>query len=289
MIEVNASTLMVGVIGHPVEHSFSPRMHNAAIEALGLNWCYVAFHVLPDRVGDAIRGMRGLNIRGLNVTVPHKQAVMPFLDEVSEEARAVGAANTLSNEGGRLIGYNTDVYGILAALRETAGLEKLPEKTVVLGAGGAARGVIYALTTVPEVEEIAVLNRTPSKAERIAGEMTHFAGGKRVLGASLSEETLRRALDAAGLLINTTSVGMAPEVDGSPIQDWEVLHPHLTVYDIVFNPLETRLMRQAQAAGARAFGGMEMLVYQGARSLEIWSGLQAPIPVMKAAALGHLP
>lgn len=289
MIEVDASTVVVGVIGHPIEHSFSPRMHNAAIEALGLNWCYVAFHVLPDRVGDAIQGMRGLNIRGLNVTVPHKQAVMPFLDEISEEARAVGAVNTISKEDGRLIGYNTDVYGILTSLREAAGLERLPEKTVVLGAGGAARGVVYALTTVPEVEEIAVLNRTPSKAEKIAEEMTPRADGKWVWGASLSEEMLRRALAASGLLINTTSVGMTPKVDQSPIQDWEVLHPNLTVYDIVFNPLETRLMRQAQEAGARAFGGIEMLVLQGARSLEIWSGLRPPISVMKAAALGHLP
>jgi len=282
--EIRATTAVLGVIGHPVEHSFSPQMHNAAIRALGLDWCYVAFHVLPGEVGRAMEGLRGLGIRGLNVTVPHKQAVMAYLDEVSEEAQAVGAVNTISNEGGRLIGTNTDVYGILTSLRETAGLKTLPGKVVVLGGGGAARGVVYALSTASETSEIVVLNRTETKAHQLSEEMADRSG-KQVEGGALSEEKLRRALLDAGLLINTTSVGMSPKVDASPIGDWDVLHPGLTVYDAVFNPLETRLMRQAKAAGARAFGGIEMLVYQGARSLEIWSGRPAPVGVMKEAIL----
>ena len=286
-VEIYATTTVLGVIGHPIEHSFSPQMHNAAIRALGLDWCYVAFHVLPEDVGRAMEGMRGLGIRGLNVTVPHKQAVRTFLDEISEEARAVGAVNTISNEGGRLIGTNTDVYGILTSLRETAGLKGLPGKVVVLGAGGAARGVVYALTTVAEVAEIVVLNRTEAKAHRLAEEMAKRSG-KRVEGGALVEGDLRRALEDAGLLINATSVGMYPKMDASPIGDWDVLRPGLTVYDAVFNPLETRLMQQAQEAGARAFGGIEMLVYQGARSLDIWSGRPAPVAVMKQAVLGQL-
>lgn len=284
MNEIRATTAVLGVIGHPVEHSFSPQMHNAAIRALGLDWCYVAFHVLPGEVGRAMEGLRGLGIRGLNVTVPHKQAVMAYLDEVSEEAQAVGAVNTISNEGGRLIGTNTDVYGILTSLRETAGLKTLPGKVVVLGGGGAARGVVYALSTASEASEIVVLNRTETKAHQLSEEMADRSG-KQVEGGALSEEKLRRALLDAGLLINTTSVGMYPKTAVSPIGDWNVLHPGLTVYDAVFNPLETRLMRQAKAAGARAFGGIEMLVYQGARSLEIWSGRPAPVGVMKEAIL----
>lgn len=273
------------MIGHPVAHSFSPAMHNAAVAALGVDYVYVAFHVLPDRVGESIRGMRGLGIRGLNVTIPHKLAVMEHLDVISEEARAVGAVNTIAFEpDGRLAGHNTDVYGIMTALRVTAGLERLHENAVILGAGGAARAAAYGLAASPDVARITLLNRTVDRAERLADDLARITG-KRIEAGPPSEQ--RRALREAGLLINVTSLGMHPDVSGSPVEDPAALHPGLTVYDTVFNPLETTLMRQARAAGARAFGGLDMLVFQGARSFEIWTGLKPSPEVMKAAVIGR--
>ncbi len=284
-MNISGATTILGVIGHPVAHSFSPAMHNAAIAALGIDFCYVAFHVLPDRVGEALRGMRALGVRGLNVTIPHKVAVMEHLSAISEEAGAVGAVNTISCEpDGRLTGHNTDVYGILTALRVSAGLGRLPARVVVLGAGGAGRAVVYGLGTSPDVERITLLNRTVERAERLAEDMARVTG-KRIEAGPPSEQ--RRAFRDAGLVVNVTSLGMHPNVDGSPVEDPSALHPGLTVYDTVFNPLETTLMRQARTAGARAFGGLDMLVFQGARSFEIWTGLKPSPEVMKGAVIGR--
>ncbi|MCK4590864.1 MAG: shikimate dehydrogenase [Candidatus Latescibacteria bacterium] len=294
-MEIDGRTTIVGVIGYPIAHSLSPRIHNAAIQAWGINWCYLPFQVAPEDLEKAIEGMRGLGIRGLNITVPHKQAVMRFLDWVSPEASAIGAVNTILNEGGRLSGYNTDVEGILAALRFGAGLERLPEKVVVLGAGGAARGIVYALATVTDVKHITILNRTIPKAERLAAEMEKMAKEKtEIEGKGLDGETVRAELreagpagcettHRAGLVINATPVGMYPNVDCSPIEDPSVFHPGLVLYDTIYNPEETKLMRLARSQGAKCFNGLDMLVYQGAKSLEIWTGKKVPVEVMKKA------
>ncbi|MBW3625815.1 MAG: shikimate dehydrogenase [Armatimonadetes bacterium] len=281
-LKITSSTKLLAVIGDPVKHSFSPLMQNAAVRALGLDLCYVAFHVRPESVGAALNGMRALNIMGMNVTVPHKEAVIPFLDEISDEAARVGAVNTIHHIEGRLIGYNTDVYGILTSLKETAGLAPLPPTVAVLGASGAARGVVYGLGTRPEVERILIYNRTPEKAESLAREMSPWTHA-RLESYPLAETELVAGLRSSQLLINTTSVGMHPRVDESPVGDGAALHPDLVVYDIVFNPLETKLIRQAQAVGAKGVGGIEMLVYQGAKSFEIWTGIYPPVEVMKAA------
>jgi len=257
-------------------------MHNAAISALGLDLCYVAFDVAPEGVGSAIQGMRALGILGMNVTVPHKQAVIPFLDELSDEARAVGAVNTIRNCGGKLSGFNTDVYGILTALRDTAGLDPLPARVAVLGASGAARAVVYALASAREVRCVTVFNRTVRKAEDLAREMS-AATGTPVAGRPLTIEALREELPECGLLVNATSVGMHPDVEASPLPDPSVLHPDLVVYDAVFNPSETMLMRQAFSVGCRAYNGLDMLLHQGARSFEIWTGISAPVDVMREA------
>jgi shikimate dehydrogenase len=282
MVEIRGTTGVLCVIGHPIAHSFSPQMHNAAIASLGMNLCYVAFHVAPEGVERAVEGMRGLGILGMNVTVPHKQAVMPFLDDVSEEARLVGAVNTIKNEGGRLSGYNSDVYGIVTSLRETAGLRKLPPKAAVLGASGAARGVVYGLAMTSEVKDVAIFNRTPSRAENLADEMAGVTG-KSVSGWPLDAGVMKGILSECGLLVNATSAGMHPNVGISPLPDSSVLHPGLVVYDTVFNPRTTLLLRQAEAAGCQAFGGIEMLVYQGAKSFEIWTGVAPPVEIMKRA------
>jgi shikimate dehydrogenase len=281
-VTINGSTSILAVIGHPVAHSFSPQMQNAAIRALGLNLCYVAFHVRPEDVGAAIQGMRALNLLGLNVTVPHKEAVIPYLDHLSEEAQRVGAVNTIHQVKGELFGYNTDVYGILTSLKETAGLDPLPETVAVLGASGAARGVVYGLGTKPEVRTIRIFNRTLEKAENLANEMSRWTNA-RLEAYRLNDPALHEGLRDVGLLINTTSVGMHPNVEDSPVGESAALHPGLVVYDIVFNPLETKLIRQAREQGARGVGGIEMLVYQGARAFEIWTGIYPDVEVMKAA------
>ena len=227
--------------------------------------------------------MRAFGMVGLNVTVPHKQAVMEHLDEISVEAQSIGAVNTIANRDGRLVGYNTDAFGIVQSLKVDGGLDPLPPKVALLGAGGAARAVLYALLARDEVEEVLLLNRTVEKAAALAADLD--SEGKVRVG-SLAETG---PIGDAGLLINATALGMHPRDDVSPLADPSCLHEHMLVADIVYNPLETVLMRQAAAAGASAINGLGMLAWQGARSFEIWTGVEPPVEAMIAAALEHFP
>lgn len=252
-------------------------MHNAALQAMGLDYVYVAFPVPPEGIQALGPAIRALNIAGLNVTVPHKQAVMAGLDEISPEAIAIGAVNTIDHRDGRLVGHNTDAHGIIASLRQDGGLQRLPPKVVLLGAGGAARAILYALLAAEEVEHITVLNRTPAKAEALADDL---GGGSRVQVEAMGAVA---PLADAGLLINATSIGMEPEADHCPLGDGKGLHDGLLVVDIVYKPLETTLLQQARAVGARTVDGLGMLVHQGARAFEIWTGETPPTHVMRKA------
>lgn len=285
-MNIRSTTRVMGVIGDPIAHSFSPDMHNAAIQALGLDCCYVAFHVDPEHVGQAVAGVRGFELLGLNVTIPHKLTVMEHVDAISEEALAVGAVNTIHNEDGELTGYNTDVFGVTTAIERVAGIETFPEKCVVLGAGGAARAVTYALASRAEVKSVALLNRTTKRAEALATDMEKITG-KSIEPGSVDAGSQRAAFSDAGLVVNTTSLGMHPEVDGSPLVAEDAVHPDLVLYDTVFNPLETTLMCQWATRGAKAYGGLDMLVFQGARSFEIWTGQFPPTDMMKQAVVGR--
>lgn len=286
VLGIVSTTRLLGVIGDPIAHSLSPDMHNAAIGVLETDYCYVAFHVLPDRVESALRGMRALQIRGLNVTLPHKTAVMAHLDRISEEALAVGAVNTISFEEGDLVGYNTDVYGLATALERTAGLAVLPEHCVILGAGGVARAAVYALATNHDVRRVSILNRTVARAEALAHDMERITG-KAIDTGDLTADTQSRVFADAGLVVNGTSLGMVPDAERTPLADTSALHSELVLYDTVFNPLDTLLMRQFRSAGAPAFGGLDMLVHQGARSFAIWTGVEPPVDVMKRAIIGR--
>lgn len=286
VLGIVSTTRLLGVIGDPIAHSLSPDMHNAAIGVLETDYCYVAFHVLPDRVESALRGMRALQIRGLNVTLPHKTAVMAHLDRISEEALAVGAVNTISFEEGDLVGYNTDVYGLATALERTAGLAVLPEHCVILGAGGVARAAVYALATNDDVRRVSILNRTVARAEALAHDMERITG-KAIDTGDLTADTQSRVFANAGLVVNGTSLGMVPDAERTPLADTSALHSELVLYDTVFNPLDTLLMRQFRSAGAPAFGGLDMLVHQGARSFAIWTGVEPPVDVMKRAIIGR--
>lgn len=271
----------VGLIGWPVEHSFSPKMQNAAFATLGMDWEYVLLPVPPGKAGIAVRGLAARGFRGANVTVPHKETVMPHLSHVTQAARAIGAVNTIVvEEDGNLLGENTDWTGFLAALRE-AGFEPEGRRALILGAGGAARAVVYALAR--SGAHAVVLNRTLERAERLVRDLGLATSEGSLEAGPLEPGTLVREARRADLLVNATLVGMWPCADESPWPDGLPIPAHLMVMDLVYRPLETKLLRQAREAGARAVDGLGMLVHQGARAFECWTGKPAPVEVMRAA------
>ena len=271
------------VIGDPIEHSLSPIMHNAAFRKLGLNFVFVAFRVAKENLEDAIKGIRALSIKGVSVTIPHKVAIMSYLDEVDPLAQAIGAVNLVNNVEGRLIGYNSDGLGALKAL-ERNGVSIKGMKVVMLGAGGAARAIAYTLAS--RCKELRILNRTPSSAQGLVNALSkRFKCGLYYDG--LTKDALAKALKDADLLINTTPLGMYPEVDQSPV-DKELLRSDVVVFDIVYNPIETRLLKDAKEKGAKTISGVDMLVHQGAIAFKEWTSYDAPVDVMKDAVLARL-
>ena len=279
-MKISGTTKICGIIGDPVEHTLSPAMHNAAFKALRLDFVYVAFKVEKEELSDAMSGVRSLGIHGLNVTMPHKNAIVNYLDELDSTAKFIGAVNTVVNANGRLMGFNTDGMGALKALKEN-GVIPTGKKLVLFGAGGAANAI--AFQAAQEVEKLVILNRTAEKAERLA-ETLGKKFNKWVVGNSLSASHIREELKDSDILINATSVGMHPNIEQSPVR-LELLRPDLCVMDIVYNPLETKLAKDAKACGAKVISGVEMLIYQGAASFEIWTNKHAPIKTMKRAIL----
>lgn len=280
---ITGKTRVCGVIGEPIEHTLSPIMHNAAFEALKLDYVFLAFRVKSAQVEAAVNGMRALNIRGLNVTMPYKSTIMNFLDRIDLSAQIIHSVNTILNKENTLYGFNTDGTGALKALREN-GVEPKGRKVLLLGAGGAARAIAYALAK--EADELAVLNRTVKQAQDLARVLEKTAN-KKIVAGSLSPNEIQRNIQDSDILINATSVGMKPKVEESPVPP-KLLRRSLAVMDIVYNPLETKLVKEAKAAGAQVVSGVEMLIYQGAASFEIWTGKSAPVEVMREAALNHL-
>ncbi|NLF88535.1 shikimate dehydrogenase [Candidatus Bathyarchaeota archaeon] len=280
---ISGKTRVCGVIGDPIEHSLSPIMQNAAFQALDLDYVYLAFKVKPSCVADAVNGIRALNFRGLNVTMPHKKSVMANLDRIDLSAQIIDSVNTILNKDNLLFGFNTDGVGAVRALKEN-GVALKGRKVVLLGAGGAARAIAYAVAK--EADELAVLNRTAKDAQALA-RLVEKAANKRIVAASIEPEDIDANLQDSDILINATSVGMKPRIDETPVPI-ELLRSNLAVMDIVYNPLETKLAKDAKALGAKVVSGVEMLIYQGASSFEIWTGKSAPVEVMRKAALTHL-
>ena len=280
---ISSKTRVYGVIGDPIEHSLSPVIHNAAFAALGLESVFLAFRVKPAEVGNAVSGMRALGIHGLNVTMPHKTTVIPHLDEVDKTARFLNAVNTIHNKNGKLWGFNTDGVGALKALREN-GVDPKGKKVLLLGAGGASRAIAY--TIAHEADELVILNRTVKPAKELARQLRQLLP-KKISAEALSPETIEDNLMDSEVLINATSIGMKPNVNETLVNPkW--LRTNLAVMDIVYNPLETKLAKIAKEAGAKVVSGVEMLIYQGAASFEIWTGKSAPIQVMRKTALDRL-
>ena len=282
---ISGKTIICGIIGDPIEHTMSPAMHNAAFKTLGLDYVYVPFKVKSLELKKAIEGIRGLNIRGVNVTIPHKVSVMQFLDRIDPLAEKIGAVNTIINDGGILSGYNTDATGFLQTLHDKD-IEPRDKKVLLLGAGGVARAIGNILAG--ERAHITILNRQQelSWAEDLAHRLNrHY--GVEVSAGELTSENLKRALDGVDVLVNATSLGMSPDDDQTPVPT-DLLCANLTVFDAVYNPLQTRLIREAKTAGARTISGLEMLVWQGAIAFEKWTGVKAPIDDMRQSVLGLL-
>jgi shikimate dehydrogenase len=276
----------LGIIGYPISHSISPVFQQAALDHCGIDATYRAWEVPPSLVGAFIQGLRDPNTLGINVTVPHKEAVIPHLDEVDDWATAAGAVNTIVNRGGRLTGHNTDGQGFLRALREVRGFLPRGRRVLVLGAGGAARGVVLALIR-EGVGQLTIANRTLSRAQRLCGLAQD--GGVSNQAVPLVGDALAAAAATADLIVNCTTMGMShgPDEKGTPLS-WQQIPETALVNDLVYNPPQTPLLREASKAGATVLGGIHMLVYQGAASFEMWTGKKAPVAVMLEAALGAM-
>lgn len=284
MRPITGRTRVACVWGHPVAHSRSPVMHTAALAALGLDWVYMAFDVPPARLAEAVAGVRGLGLAGVNVTVPLKERVVPLLDTLSDEARRIGAVNTIVNREGVLHGDSTDGEGFLRALAEAGRPELFGQRALLLGAGGSARAVAFALAR--QGCAVVVANRTEEKAHALAGAVNHCYKGQ-ASAAGWGEDA-----GPVDLIVNATSLGLSPHTEAMPVLPPHVLSTHPFVYDLIYNPAETRLLRLAREAGCPASNGLGMLVWQGALSLAQWTGRslsEMPLAAMLGAVRHAMP
>ena len=275
-MKIKGSTNIVGLIGHPVEHSFSPPMHNAAFDALNMDYAYVAFDVNPNDLKSAIEGAESLNIKGFNVTIPHKVDVMQYLDELDEVARLIGAVNTIDFKN--LKGYNTDGIGAVKAIEEVTSIKN--KNVVVAGAGGASRAISFYIAKYG-AESLTILNRNEVKAESLASDVSDSGLIGEV--ASDSINAIGNYMESADVLIDTTPLGMHPNINDEPIVKADMMDEDLVVFDAVYNPNETVLIKEAIKANAKPVYGIKMLLYQGAESFKIWTGKTSPVDVMEKA------
>ena len=284
-MNITSKTKTLGIFGYPISHTLSPAMHNAVIKALGLDMVYLPFEVKPSNLKEAINGIKSLGIIGVNITIPHKESVIRFLDDISEEARLVGAVNTIVNKDRKLVGYNTDGSGYMASLKEELGFNPKSKRIIIIGAGGAARGILAALAT-QKPKSITVANRTLSRAVSLIKTFKGKFRDTRFEAIDLDNNMLKMSFNSVDLLINTTSVGMKQsKALKIPL---ETLPKIAIVSDIIYNPLETLLLKKAKKIGLTTHGGLGMLVHQGARSFKLWTGMDAPMNVMRKAALKAL-
>ncbi|KAB0669662.1 shikimate dehydrogenase [Oryzomonas sagensis] len=277
VVSLSGASKVFGIIGHPVRHSLSPAMQNAAMQAGGLDGVYVPFDVRPEELGEAVAGLRALGVRGANVTIPHKVGIIPYLDGLDESAAAAGAVNTVNNEDGRLIGYNTDGDGLVRSLAEECAF--LPERStvVIIGAGGAARGAVAAICRAG-ARRVIVANRSKDRAAALVAAMAERYPGVALMVAEYGEQ-MTTSLHEAGLVVNTTSLGMNNEVIAG--LDLGALPPTCVVYDMVYAPPVTPLLQEARRLGLRHANGLGMLAAQGELAFRIWTGKMPPPGLMK--------
>ena len=273
-MKINSSTLLTGIIGYPVRHTLSPDMHNEAFQHLGLNYCYVVMEVSPEKLEDAIKGLKALGFIGVNVTVPHKQAVIPYLDDLDKEAKFIGAVNTIKNENNKLIGYNTDGKGFINSLKEKR-IELSKIKVFMIGAGGAARAVGYYL--VPFISKLYIYNRTKSKGEALSKDLNKI---KPIVTFTHNMKDCQNC----EMIINATSLGLK-DTDPLPI-DIRLLKSNQLCYDLIYR--ETPFLKEAKQKGCNIIDGKGMLLYQAVEAFKIWTKIEPPINVMKKALMRRL-
>lgn len=281
---MHLKTQLVGLIGHPIKHTYSPFIHNVAFELTGLDYIYLPFNVVPVNLKSAIKGLVALGYKGFNVTIPHKVKVKEFMSKVSEEASLVGAINTVLIEDGKLFGYNTDVAGALETLyayrKEITGNE-----CVVIGAGGSARAVIYTLIKHFRPSRIHLVNRTEQRAETLRQFFKTKMKFDSFTVNELIPPDIKELVKSSALVVNATSVGMHPDEDDAVLTQKDIFTKDQIVFDLVYNPTQTKLLKLAQSSGAKTVDGIKMLVNQAAKSFEIWTGEKMPVEQVEKALL----
>ncbi len=278
---INAKSRVYALIGKPVEHSASCHMHNAAFSKLGINAIYVALEVEPAGLKDALEGVKALNMGGLNITIPHKEACMKHLDKIDKDARAIGAVNTIINRGGRLTGYNTDAAGFLDSLKHDAGVRVKGKSAFILGAGGAARALAYIISKAG-AKSIFIVDAVDSKSRGLRNTLKRYFKKPDIHSVKFKDKKAKaEAASCADIIINATGLGMHAK-DALPIEKEFISRKHL-ICDLTYNPPRTKLLKAARKKGARVLNGEGLLLYQGMRAFKIWTGLKAPEATMKKA------
>ena len=272
----NHDTKIIGVMGHPIKHSYSPLMHNLSFELAGLDYIYLPFDVPTTGLNDALKGMTALGIKGFNITIPHKEKIAQYLTDVSEEANVIGAVNTIVNDNGILHGYNTDVDGIIATLNDYKDIITDSEVSVI-GAGGAARSVIYTLIRNFKVRKINIVNRTYEKAESVKEYFSTKMLFDKIKTYELVPPDVTKVFKNSKLIINTSAIGMFPNEDDAPTMIGESFNSKQIVFDVVYNPVKTKFLTLAEEQGATVLDGLTMFVEQGASSYELWTGEKMPV------------
>jgi shikimate dehydrogenase len=276
-----------GVIGHPIGHTLSPLLHNSAFSLLGLDCTYEAFDVDPASLSSAVHDFKARGFSGLNVTIPHKEAMLPLVDDLTEDAKAVGALNTVTFADNRLKGDNTDVYGVSASIESFRG-DLQGQMALLLGAGGSARAITYALLRNFGCSEIVIANRNQERARELVAHFEQSAGDVSIKEISATENNLKHLIDRAALVINATPLGMSPWIDRSPVSDNTKFRPNQIVLDLIYTPPATKFITLAARCGARTISGLEMFLHQGARSFEVWLGRQMPLDKIRPLIVNEL-
>ncbi len=278
---IDTKTQLCAVIGNPIEHSLSPAIHNAAFRHLGLNYVYVAFRVRD--VSSAIAGVRGMGIRGLSVTIPHKVEVIKYLDEIDEVADKIGSVNTIVNENGILKGYTTDGTAAVRSLKEK-GVDIDGKRILILGSGGAARAIAFTLIMKERPASLVIGGIIQKEIDKLVQDISSTKNISHVKGFIINEKSLEKQLQNIDILIQCTPVGMHPKINDTPVPK-KLLGSSLTVFDIIYNPIKTRLIRDAEETGCVVVSGIDMFVYQAASQFELWTSKTAPIKVMREVLL----
>jgi shikimate dehydrogenase len=270
-----ANTELIGLIGHPIKHSYSPFIQNYAFDLMNLDYIYLPFDVPSENLKNTVNGVLAFGMKGINVTLPHKEKIIKFLDELSEEASIIGAVNTIVNDHGKLIGYNTDAYGIIETLLPFK--DKISgSKVSVIGAGGSARAVIYTLLRHFKPEEINIINRTHQKADTLVNDFSLKMRYDRFHTFELFPPDNVETLNSSQLIVNATTIGMFPDVNDVITDIDESFTADQIVFDLIYNPTKTKFLQLAESQGAKIVGGLQMLIFQAAKSFELWTGVEMP-------------